>query len=342
MKLERSLVIALILSMISLAMWENHTREKGYIAAIDDNKALWAVQRAKLEKLTDNDFVVIGSSRSHFDIQLDEWEQETGRRPLMLSNDGTTPAPVLKDIVENTQFSGTLLIGVSPGLFFSEPSDSAWMWKRAQARIDHYYDRTWAQRINHKLSLPLERTFAFLNASEEDWADDIDLKSMISRIPMKRRLDDDYPPFYNFMHVDGDRNTYMFEKTVTDTAFANTIKRVWMSGPEDGPPAPKEPVFRFYDDLLTRFRERGGHVVFVRFPSSGDYRESENKHLPRNEYWEVLLKETNSIGYHFEDYPELSKYTIPEWSHLATPDAKKFTIDLVRIMQEDNVIPTLN
>ena len=36
----------------------------------------------------------------------------------MLSNDGTTPAPVFKDLVENTDYAGTILIGVSPDLFF--------------------------------------------------------------------------------------------------------------------------------------------------------------------------------------------------------------------------------
>lgn len=341
MKLHRSLVTALILTLAAMISWEYYCRENGYIAALNDDKALWAVQRARLEHMGAADVVVIGSSRSHFDIQLDAWESATGMRPLMLSNDGASPTPVFKDIVKNTEFNGTVLIGVAPGLFFSAPVPQASPWKRAQARVDHYYDRTWAQRINHQLSVPLERSFAFLNASEEEWADDIDLKSMINRIRIGERLGEPPPPFYNFMSVDRDRNVTMFPKTVTDTSFANSIKRVWMSFGKGAPPPVKDEVIAIYKELITEFRARGGHVVFVRFPSSGDFLMAEKKVTPREQFWDDLLLQTGSRGYHFEDYEALKKYEIPEWSHLATPDARTFTLDLVEILRSDKAIPNL-
>jgi hypothetical protein len=338
MKLRQSFVLALALTLVLLTIWETWTRREGYMAAINDDKALWAVRRAKLGSLTERDVVVIGSSRAHFDIQLDEWEKVTGRRPLMLANDGATPTPVFRDIVENTDFNGTVLIGVSPGLFFSAPVEMAPPWKRAQARVDHYYDRTWAQRANHHLSLPLERTFAFLNASEEDWDDDIDLRSMISRIRTGDRLGKPAPPFYNFSYVDEERNTYMFDKTVTDTAFANSIKRVWMFFGEGAPPPVKDEIISLYQELIMKFRARGGTAIFVRYPSIGDFLEAEKMTTPRDQFWDELLVQTGTPGYHFEDHDVLKQFDIPEWSHLSTPDARIFTTHLAGIMLRDGVL----
>lgn len=342
MELNKSLVSALLIFVAGILGWEMYTRSQGYIAALNDDKALWAVQRSQLESKISTDVVIIGSSRAHFDLQLDEWESKTGIRPLMLACDGSTPTPIFQDIVNNTSFNGTVVIGVTPGLFFSAPVIQAPMWKRPKTRVDHFYDRTLAQQLNHHLSLPLERNFAFLNSSEEEWADDIDLKSMISRIRIGERLGEPAPPFYNFSFVDEERNTTMFDKTVTDTAFAATIQHIWMFFIVGAPPPVKDTILAMYEDLIKRFERRGGNVVFARLPSSHGFRDVERKNVPRNEFWEVLLQKTNTPGYHFEDYPQLNQYELPEWSHLATPDAKNFTLDFVDILLQDQIIHQQN
>jgi len=40
-------------------------------------------------------------------------------------------------------------------------------------------------------------------------------------------------------------------------------------------------------------------------------------------------------GIHFEDYPELQGFDLPEWSHLAYADAKRFTSALHAIIVRD-------
>lgn len=341
MQLNKTFFTALILFAFGIMVWEYYCRTQGYIAALNDDKALWAVERGKLKNMTDRNVVILGSSRVHFDIQLDEWETKTGIRPLMLACDGSTPTPIFQDIVDNSDYNGTIVIGVTPTLFFSAPVEQAPMWSRPKIRVDHYYERTWAQRINHFLSIPLEKTFAFLNSSEEEWADDMDLKSMIRRAYKDDRLGEGMPPFYNFSSIDSDRNVFMFEKTVTDTAFAATIQRVWMFFGKNAPPPVKEPIIEIYKDLVAKFEARGGNIIFFRLPSSGGFRHAENMVTPRVQFWDVLLEETKSVGYHFEDYEELNKYDPPEWSHLSTPDAKTFTIDIVSILKNDNNIPNL-
>lgn len=338
MNLKKSLAIAAVVSLIVMAGWEWYARSQGYIAVIDDNKALWACNYAKARQAGKSDLLAIGSSRIHFDIQLDEWEAKTGTRPFMLASDGTSPTPVFKDLVENTTFNGTILIGVAPGLFFSEPLPNKFAWRRAKVRVDHFYKRTLADRANHSISLPLERTFAFLNASEEEWSDDIDLKSMLKRVEIGNRLDNNDLPFRNFGYVDGERNCRMFQKVVDDTAFANSIIRVWASHRGGPDTCYKDTVISLYANLVNRFEARGGKVIFLRCPVSGSNRERERKGFPRGQYWDQLLLETGCQGFHFEDYETLKDFTCPEESHLSYPGAQEFTKRLAEIMLTEGVI----
>ena len=337
MNLKKSLGIAILLGITFLAVWETYVRSQGYVSELDDNKALWAIQRAKVDKLTSDDVVLIGSSRVHFDIQLNEWEEATGVRPIMLASDGTTPTPIFKEIVEETDFKGTVVIGVAPVLFFSQPG-KGFMWNRPTKRLRHYYEQTYAQRANHYLSVPLERTFSFLNASEEEWADDIDLKTLVNNIKIGNRLPEGRPPFNNFGFVDGDRNVTMFEKLKTDTVFANTVIKVWGAGWDRRPAPVLDSVVLYYKPLLTKFKERGGKVIFLRCPSSGGNRERERIKIPKADYWDSFLSQTEQVGYHFEEHETLKDFTCPEESHLFSTDARVFTKELVKILLEDKQI----
>jgi hypothetical protein len=340
MQLKRSLITAVVISIVGLATWEVFWRFQGKVPDINDDKDLWAIQRAKLNKMDHQDYVLVGSSRVLFDIQLDEWENETGKRPVMLASVGSTPLPVFRDIVENTNFDGTVIIGVTPGLFFSTTYPMATPWKRVQSKVDHYYKRTYAQRLNHWSGLPLEKNLAFVSISEEQWYDDIDLRSILRRIRIGNRTGEKpMPPFRKFSNIAVDRNMRMTERTATDTAFANSIKRVWRYFGENAPLPDKESTMTFFLEDAAKFQARGGNLILLRCPSSGGVRAAENKFFPRTEYWDELIIHSKAKGYHFEDYEELSRFECPEWSHLSASDAEIFTCELARLMIEDGAIP---
>ena len=91
MNLKKSMIIALLLSVIALGSWEFYWRSQGVIPGLEDDKELWALQRTKVETASENDVVLIGSSRVLFDMQLNEWEALSGRRPIQLASAGATP-----------------------------------------------------------------------------------------------------------------------------------------------------------------------------------------------------------------------------------------------------------
>lgn len=337
MNLKQSLIIALLLSIAGLGTWEIYWRSQGFYPTIDDDKDLWAVQRSKVEKATDQDVLLTGSSRILFDIQLDAWERETGRRPIQLAYVGSSPLPVFHDIVENTDFKGTIVVGVTPGLFFSTTNPKANPWESPQSRVDHYHKRTYAQRLNHILSLPLQESFAFL--SEDQGIDGLKLKELLGKIQIGNRIPNDMPPFHEFGEIARDRNLKMKDIVVRDTAYANSIIRVWMFFGKDAPPPDKEATMAFFLKDLEKFKARGGNVILVRCPSSGGLREGEKMRLPRSEFWDDLVQKAQVKSYHFEDYEQL-KFECPEWSHLSAADAEIFTTELVKIILKDNALPT--
>ncbi len=339
MKLKQSLIAALILSIIGLVAWESYWRSQGYFPTLNDEKALWAMERSSVENAKKEDVVILGSSRAYFDIQKNEWKVATGKAPIQLASTGSSPLPTFHDIVNNTNFNGTVIIGVTPGLFFSTTYPFAMPWERPQAKVDYYRDQTYAQKLNFQLSIPLQKNLVFLSSDEEEWADDIDLKSLLQNIKIGNRSGGPgMPPFYNFGNVSIPRNISMMEHTVKDTTFANTIIKVWHFFGKGSPPPEKEPTMSFFMEDLKRFKAKGGNAVLVRCPSSGGVRVGENMGLPRADFWDDLVKQSELKSYHFEDYEQFKDLKCPEESHLSLKDAKLFTTELAKLMKNDGVI----
>lgn len=345
MKLKQTLILAVILSLISITIWELYWRSQGYIPDIDDDKHLWATIRAKVDKATENDVVLIGSSRVLFNVQVHEWEALTGIKPIQLANAGSTPLPTFHDIVENTQFKGTVIVGVTPPLFFSTTFEQAPPWFRASSRSEFYKNRTYAQRLNFILSIPLQNSLAFISNDDEAWYDDINLKALLNTIELPNRTaKPKEPPFRRFQDIDIYRNVRMKERMVTDTAFANSIKAVWKSmlTSEPKPPPPdKEGTIAFFLKDLEKFKARGGQVILLRSPSDGFFDELEKMITPRAEFWDELVAQANTPAIHFQDYENLKNFKTIEWSHLSATDADIFTRNLVEILLEENLITHL-
>jgi len=342
MNLKKTLIIAIALFLISILIWEFYWRSNGYRPNLNDEKALWATQRTKVENATHNDVVIFGSSRIYFDIQLKKWEEITGMQPIQLASTGSSPLPTFHDLVENTNFNGTVIVGVTPGLFFSTTFPKAMPWQRPQAKVDFYKNRTYAKRLNYFFSVPLQQNLVLMSADDEEWADDIDLKSLIRNLPKDNRNGEPKaPPFYNFGKVTKDRNMSMIPRANSDTAFANTIKKIWQYFGKAAPPPDKKSTMDFFLKDVKKFKKRGGTLILLRCPSSGFYKDVETKFLPRKDYWNELVKQTQAKSYHYEDYKQLRHFECPEWSHLSKPDAIKFTTELANIMVNDHAFSNL-
>ena len=344
--IKRTLFLTLGITLVTLFFWELHWRSEGYPIAPEDDKHLYAEHRGSIEKLGKEDVVLLGSSRVLFDIQLDEFESVTGRRPVMLAGAGTNPIAAFIDIVEKSDFSGKIILGVTPPLFFSPPTRDDDFFNRAQVWLDHYHNRTLADQWTHMVKKPLQNSFAFLCATDDTFYNELDLRTLLEQaIKVPERVPGE-PPFPMFQYLDWDRNITMW-RADKDTAYASDVTEYWsyviQPPPEKLPPPEvmeegRKATIQLVVDLVNAFESRGGEVILVRCPSSDLFLAVENGGFPRDRYWDPLVSETGCQSYHFQDYPFMNQYIPPEWSHLNTEDARQFTLDLTRQMVKDGVL----
>ena len=324
----RGLLLAtLLLTAIGTAAWEIRARSMGYAPGLNDTSDLWAGRR---EAVQPDSIVIVGDSRALFDLDLDTLEQGLGKRPVQLALVGSCAYPIFENLANDETFHGTVITSIIPGVWMVPGGPPLENSKKALKR---YHTRTVAQKAGHHLGMWLEEHLAFMRQ------DDLTLDQLLKRVAVPNRADSYLPPRLPpyFSTIARDRDTKMAEACVRPGPLQDRVKQGWI--PLFTPPkfpdyTPKEVLEEMAQATEARFSEtaaavnkiraRGGKVVFVRFPHSGDLKKFEDAGTPRAGIWTRLLAETKVPGIYYEDFPELI-FDCPEWSHLSGPDAVEFT-----------------
>jgi hypothetical protein len=337
------MLLALLSVVITAGLtlgWELYCRSLGYEPSLNDSTDLWASRRMVLDEEPGRT-VLIGSSRILFDFDMDEYEKAMGERPLQLATVGTNPLPYLEDLADHPQFSGTVIVGVVPSLFFAPGGPPV---KASQKHLERYRNWSPTQRVGHYISSILERRLSFLND------EDLTLTKLLLKLKFPNRGHVKVPPEHppHFHHVDEERQGGMTDFTANNTALQKRIQQIWIplftpppakkgQSPEEqktGHQKAVESILNRTKKAVDKIRARGGKVVFLRLPSTEKLRAIENKHTPRPQIWDRLLQNTAAPGIHFEDYPQLSGFDCPEWSHLNKKDATEFTRRLIPLFKK--------
>jgi hypothetical protein len=206
--------------------------------------------------------------------------------------------------------------------------------------VRRYHNQTPAQRVSQYLAFPLEEHVAFLKQG------DLTLDELLKKAPIPNRpgalVPPRLPPY--FETVDRERRARMWDECARPgSELATRIQQIWIPLFTPPPPPtyiPKEQFmakigeaiqarFRNTAAAVEKIRSRGGKIVFVRLPHSGGLKELEDRGTPRPQTWNPLLKMTGAPGIYYSDFPELSGFNCPEWSHLTAGDSVEFTKRLV-------------
>lgn len=343
MNLKRSLILALTISIIGLVIWECYWRTKPeyYTAYLEDDRNLWSEQRAKVDHLTSDDVILLGASRTGYNFNTHVWEKTQGIKPIHLSANGKPPGPFLEDIVNNTDFNGTIVMGIVPIMVFGSPDSPRG--KTAQQWVDHYYNRTYAQKIGFALSKPIQRHLVMLSASEAKSYNSLDLKSLINTISFTNdRIEADKFKLVNIGYNDEERNLIMFPRLTDNEFYQKEITDVWNSFLPELPDYSEEieknafESIDYLNNLIKKFKARGGTLIVIHHKEEKEWNVHSERMLPRHKVWDKFVDIVDCPSYHFKDYEFMSKYTLPEWSHMNAKDAKTYTADLVNKLIEDN------
>ena len=330
--LSKSAILMLILTLFAVLCWEIYLRNLGVNHSYDDGPPLWSNSRAKVYESPNNAVVFIGSSRNKYDLDIATWKNQTGFDAVQLGIEGSCPRPILEDLANDPNFKGKLIIDVTEGLFFSTAPRNS---EKPKENIKYYYERTPAQQASFFINKPLESMFVFLEK------DNFSLNAQLEALEIPSRPGVFMMPIFpwEFHRNTFDRQSSMTKKLVHDPKLSGQVKGVWHFLSEMNKHAPRTTeaditaIFNSVKIAADKIKARGGEIVFVRTPSSGPFLQGEQMAFPREKYWDRLLEVTNSQGIHFQDYPAISHFNCPEFSHLSPTDAKIFTKNLIKIIQ---------
>ncbi len=325
----RILAGAVVLLVALVGCWEAYYRAYGVRPTITNSFGLWAIQRRRIDAGERDATVLLGASRVFFDIQLPVWERLDGRRPIQLSFEGTSPLREVEDLAADPKFTGRLLIGVAPDLFFSG-------YAYRGGAIRYARNESPSQRIGQWLSMHLIEPY--LAFDDPDYA----LQTVLARQAWPAR-----PGLKSSIRgrkpaeTEAERNTHLWDKVDTDPEYRDLARRIWLQEfvPSEDDPTPEEARKTAQEQIermakaVATLKVRGVKVLFVRMPSAGPYLEFERHVFPRELTWDPLLAACKTPGIHFEDYPELQGYRLPEWSHVAHAQADQVTAALYGIIQ---------
>jgi len=323
----RGIIVAVVLIVIGAASaWELYCRSVGYGPTLHDNEDLWTSARRRVKP---ESIVIIGDSRGWYDLDLDELEKGLGKRPVQ---------HVLADLANDKNFHGTVICSVAPRLFVAPPGSPPM--DHAEKAVRRSHTQTLAQRASQYLDMPLEEHVAFLKPEE------LALDGLLKRLPIPNRLyaliSPRLPPYFGTL--DRERRARMIDECARpDSELARMTQKIWIPLFTPPPPPtyiPKEEFAKTMGDAINqrfkdvaaavqKLRARGGKIVFVRFPYSGELKKLEDRETPRIGIWDQVLKGTGAPGIHYEDFPDLAGFNCPEWSHLSAGDSMEFTKRLI-------------
>jgi len=327
----KAAILAVFIVLVSVISWELYLRNKGYRISYDDGPALWSDKRDRVYQK--NATVFIGSSRIKYDLDIETWRNATGEDAVQLAMEGTSPRPILEHLANDKDFNGRLVIDVTEGLFFNA---SPGRQPEVFVNLSFYKNNhTPAQKAGFVLNRTLESRFVFLEKES------FSLTALLDMVNVPKRQGVFSMPYFpiEFRRNTFDRQAYMTPLFFEDTSLQNQVKRIWdMMGPRKPPPRGDtlERILAAVKNDIDKIKQRGGAVLFVRTPSSGPFLVAEEKHFPREVYWDKLLAYTGCPGIHFLDYPATDHYLCPEFSHLNSQDAIMYTKNLIDILATEN------
>jgi hypothetical protein len=330
----KAAVTALVLIILFIAGLEYYWRSNGYQLSYNDDKILWADVRRQVYEPSDRATVFSGSSRIKWDIDIETWERLTGEKAIQLGLVGTSPRKVVFDLANDEKFVGKLIIDVT-GVFRLDPSADLF----ADEALEYYHNETPAQRASAKLDFALESRLILLEEGK------FGLNNLIKERSNKNRpgVRDPSLPILKEYTLSTNRRQSKFSPLFENSpqlqkgqierwAKRNAANQGRVRFASE---SSLDSLMMPYKIAFDKIRSRGGTVVWVQLPITGNFLAQDKRVYPREKFWDRLLQVTNTPGIHYADYPETAGLPCIEESHLSSDNSIKYTISLVKTLSTE-------
>lgn len=312
----------LLLTGFVLCAVETGWRWAGHRPSVVDSLTLWSYHRSCASLFGPRTLVLCGASRTLLGFSTTAFrERFPGWHVVQLAVDGLEPRATLEDLAADPQFRGVAIV---------EIHESAIGYNKGQEeQVKYYHGRGgWTNTIECVCHAAIQARFAVVHPS----------------LNPKRLLYDwwwnDKLPVPSYRQGNFDRTVDADYQRMDVVAHREwRLQRVRSSYQRWGAPPPadwRKKGLRLLQAADT-IQKRGGKVVFVRYPTSGEYWELDRKHYPREKYWDTFVAGRTPPAIHFQDLPKSRLLECPDASHLDYRDKALFTNELLDILAAQGV-----
>ena len=320
-KIILGVLAALVVGVVAL---EANAREMLGLHAgdLDNSEVTWTNEKLRAAGAP---AAIVGDSRILFDTDLNRFEALTGVRPIQLSIHGTSALTLLENVADDPQFTGVLIVGLADTMFF-QPFDGYGGYVH---RFDEF--RSPYRIVSNEIDHALQRRLAFLDSNYR-------LSVVAHRLDPDFRAGVEGPKddIWKVMEMGERRQGYLWDRVEYDPVIRARSRWAWKGFKEKFPFTPQliAKGQARAKAAVDKIRARGGDVVFVRPPSAPELRVNEEAQVPKAKGWNLLLRNTRSVGVHIDDLASAQGLPLPEWSHLNRRCATVFTDAYVRRLTE--------
>ncbi len=316
---------AIFFFLVIVVSIEMFWRSQGWLPNVVDNKVLWSNKRAQVyDTLPSRPVVLLGASRMQFGFSHEVFAEKVPQTPLVnLSLAGSCPLAVLKDLAADEQFVGVVLVSLTSDCFIQYTHGEQ------QGYVDYYHHRNPNQQAN-----------AWARAEVQSRLVLIDPAIKAIRL-IKDALWSEPLPSPDYYVMDAERQIKADYALVdADNHRNNRVNKAKYRIRE----VPAVPVDTWLQqasvshDWVRQIQARGGRVVFVRAPSSGEHWLLDQVSYPKELYWDRLMKLTPAQSVHFYDVPGMRDFELPDSSHLDLRDRDAFTHLLLNELQRMKIL----
>jgi hypothetical protein len=313
-------VLALVLLLLTVGVWEFVLRSMGLGAEYIDNRALWVSTRHRLNTYGNDAIAVLGASRVQRAIHPETLARELGGSVAQLAVEGTSAIPLLEDLAVDPRFTGTILFSVAPAFSFNRKLSKLDAGDQA-AWVEFYRAQSRSRRIEYELRLSIQGIFAFRSP-------DASMIRVLPEILGSGRL-----PDTDFKTTFADRSVDIDYSKFERVANPQRIVDLYLQNTEAYEADEFADLITYVSRLVDILDAKHCRVIFLRLPSADIVRDLERRMFPHERFWGYMEENINAEFIHFEDYPELSGFLSVDGSHVASENSAVFTKVLAGIIR---------
>jgi len=293
----------------------------------------WAILRKAALRDGNKAVVLLGTSRMILDFDTDTFTGATGIRPVQLAIEGKSPLAVLANLADDHNFDGTVIcdfhevfvyvtegtrnsrMNLSSQDFVKAYTDRSFLTDLLPARVDEYSHKFFTQTFVFQIPelRPTNAIHYFVRGQlppKPQDAGTITRDGVTISLAGRQLTGEELEKLRQHFEE-------LTESCIKSTTTSNSLRA---------------DVATYVDGLVRRIQSRGGKVVFVCFPMGGKLWEINERSYPKKDYWDFLASHAAGTWIHFSDYPSLSGYNLPDWSHLDAGGRLRFTKALTDIL----------